>query len=158
MEKQLALPSIPAKLRPRKSRERGYKRREPEFEEQCALFAFLRQYESREPRFGYVFAIPNGLFLSPGTARKAIAQGVKSGVWDLLVPFPGVYGPNDDDWCGMFLEMKSGKNTLTDSQKAFEKAVNYGFVFEVAYSWQTAARAICQYLNVQDEIILKAVG
>ena len=157
VEKQLSLPSIPAELRPRKSRERGYKRREPEFEEQCALFAFLRQYANKETRFGYVFAIPNGLYLSPQTARKAVQQGVLSGVWDILVPFPGIDGPNNDDWCGLFIEMKSGKNVLTDNQKAFEKAVNYGFAFTICYDWLEAARAICQYLSVQDKAILEAI-
>jgi hypothetical protein len=157
VNEQLPLPSLPATLRPRKSRASGYKRGCSEKEQQIALFRFLRLYAKKDPRFGFIFAIPNGLALHPKVAADAVSQGVVSGVWDILVPFPGVAGPNDDDWCGLFLEMKWGQNVLTDNQKAFEKAVNYGFAFTVCYDWLEAARAICQYLNVRDAAILEAL-
>lgn len=158
-DKQLSLPAIPAALRPRPSKARGYKRRQPEFEQQCHLFRFLRLYANKEPRFGFIFSIPNGLYTLPKTKGDAVASGLREGVWDIFCPFPRQPTPDDSRIAlGMFIEMKWGRNDLTEEQEEFQKAMlAAGYSCGVCYSWLDAARFICSYLRVSDPDILEAI-
>jgi hypothetical protein len=154
MNKQPSLPGT-SRYKPRQSKQRGYKRQTPEFAMQCRLFAFLRDNAKREPRFGFVFAIPNGLHLSPKTAADAVAQGVLAGVWDVFLPYQGEGACSQ--YYGLFVEMKHGTNNLTESQKRFRDGIGAVYGCVVCRSWQQAATEICTYLGVTDPAILDAI-
>ena len=117
--------------------------------EQVALFNILRRYEDKYPELKWVFAIPNGSYFHGhwGTIRKAIQEGLKSGVWDIFLP---VAKPLPDDPCGLYIEMKYGKNTLTDNQKAFRDEVGDAYEWAVCYSAVEACHAIGEYLGIDE--------
>jgi hypothetical protein len=114
-----------------------------EHDEQATLFQFL----SYHPNLSVIFATPNGFYSTPAQKSKMKQEGLKSGVWDIFVPIPS------KGYHGMFLEMKYGKNKLTDSQKSFGEAVSRrGYKCEVAYSGVEAYKIIIEYLGVKPKI------
>lgn len=114
-----------------------------EHDEQATLFQFLSYHQDLE----VVFAIPNGGWRNKRNAANLKREGVKAGVWDIFVPIPS------GEYHGLFLEMKYGKNKLTDSQKSFGEAVSRrGYKCEVAYSGVEAYKIIIEYLGVKPKI------
>jgi len=110
-----------------------------EHEEQAKLFGWTRNH----PKLPWMFAIPNGGLRNKATAVRMKSEGVKAGVWDIFLPIPtGKYH-------GLFIEMKFGKNKLTEEQKAFGKyAENQGYCTAVAYSAEEAIEIIDDYLSL----------
>lgn len=89
----------------------------------------------------YLFAVPNGGGRSKAQAGILKAEGVKAGVWDLLLPVP--IGRAH----GLWIELKAGKNTLTEEQRAWRARMEpLGFKCVVCWSWDAAKSAIEQYL------------
>lgn len=115
-----------------------------EHDEQVALFELLTLYEPKYPILQWVFAIPNGGARHPAVAAKMKAEGVKAGVWDIFVPVPVDYK------CGLWIEMKFGKNSLSDEQKEFRRALGDVFEWVVSYSTIKAAHAIGRYLGIRE--------
>ena len=112
--------------------------------EQIALFDLLRAYQSQHDELRWIYSIANGGHRHKLTAVKMSREGVKRGVWDIHVPIPkGIYS-------GMWIEMKFGRNKLTDDQKAFGRAMTiYGHKTAVCYSWTEAANEIFGYLGIK---------
>lgn len=109
-----------------------------EHDEQVALFGMLAYH----PDLWVAFAIPNGGARHIRTAIKLKQEGVKAGVWDIMLPIP------KNGYHGMFVEMKFGKNKLTAEQMQFGKAmIEYGYCCKVAYSAQEAYDEIMEYLE-----------
>lgn len=118
---------------------------------QCfAWFKF--QYPAYHHR---IFHIPNGgkrdkktyvnkknktVTYSP-TAKKLKDQGALAGVWDIFLSVPK-FG-----FSGMFIEMKAGKNSLTDSQKEFREANDRDYLFKVCYSLAEFKTEFDKYLK-----------
>lgn len=151
---QTVLPGLSA-LEPNKK-----KRAEPEFEEQCELFHFLRANKGRHPVLGWVHASLNGLPLTPAVMRKAQASGMTAGIYDVFVPAVRTWAdptdPADQPRTrpGLYLEMKAGKNGLTDDQKRYrEHCEREGYALAVAYNWIDAASIIVRYLGIEDREI-----
>lgn len=114
-----------------------------EHDEQVALFEYLALFYERDHRLKWIHAIPNGGKRHPATARKMKAEGVKAGVWDIFVPVLGLYSS------GLYIEMKHGKNKLTDSQKEFGSYVsNQGYSTAICHSWEDAVSAIANYMSI----------
>lgn len=113
-----------------------------EHQEQVALFDFIRLHEERFPVLKTVFSIPNGGHRHIKVAKKMKAEGVLAGVWDVFVPVPM------DEYCGMFIEMKFGKNKLSENQEQFRENIGKVYKWEVCYSWLEAAKAIVGYLDL----------
>lgn len=63
-----------------------------------------------------LFAIPNGGQRNAREGARLKAQGVTAGVPDLMLAVPNPAWPKRST-CGLFLELKVGKNTLSDAQK-----------------------------------------
>lgn len=90
----------------------------------------------------YLFAVPNGGARSKATAGKLKAEGVKAGVWDLMLALPLGRKP------GLWIEMKAGKNTLTAEQRDWrERMKALGYECAVCWDWTTARDAILGYLG-----------
>lgn len=160
------------KYAPRPSTLPGYKRQQREAQEQEELFKFLRRFTYLEPRFKWVHASLNGVRMPPGQAAKVKACGMIAGVWDVLTPFPGcIYRTCEADlferpadWHyefsevgALYIEMKIPPNGLTEEQEGFRADLQDHFAFFIATNWLSAARAICQYLQVEHKTIREAV-
>lgn len=105
------------------------------------------------PELAWAFAIPNGG--SRGDDKRSAmivgaqmkAEGVKSGVSDLMLPIP------KHGLCGLFIEMKRADGgTPSANQKAFGdfvKAQGYGFC--ICYGWIEAAEVIMRWMGFKFE-------
>jgi hypothetical protein len=74
------------------------------------------------------------------------SEGLKAGVWDIFIPV------QMGQHCGMWIEMKAGKNTLTPGQFAFRNTVGDAYRWKVCYSWHDAVEATCDYLGIASGI------
>ena len=117
-----------------------------ESEHQIAFFNWTRVMGGRHPRLDTVFAVPNGGYRSKATGGRMKSEGLKAGVWDIFVPV------QMGQHCGMWIEMKAGKNKLTPGQIAFRETVGDAYMWTVAYSWEEAVEATCQYLGIASGI------
>ena len=131
------------------------KRSTPEFDAQKALFDWLRLWEHRERRFVWIHASLNGVPLSPKCARDARSAGMKSGIWDITIDY-SIKAFQANYYEGARIEMKIGKNKLTEAQIAYRDA-HPQLAYCVAYSWLEAARFICSYLDISDREILDSI-
>ena len=111
-----------------------------EHDHQVALFTAFRV--NHRPEFDCIFAVPNGGLRNRNVAVKMKAEGAKAGVWDICVPVAR------DGFHGLFIEMKFGKNKLTEGQKKFKKLYEeQGYKTMIFYDWLEAYEAIIEYLD-----------
>lgn len=101
------------------------------------------------PELEWFHAIANGGSRGDTGKSRAIqggkmkAEGVKSGVWDTFLPVRKVTS------AGLYIEMKVGKNKLSENQTKFGKFVlSQNFRTYVCYTWRDAANAIKNYLTI----------
>jgi hypothetical protein len=136
-----------------KPKPRVYKpARSSEYNEQVALFQYLRMSTGVHPEYEFVFAVPNGAKLSYRRSKsgnryspeaiKLLKSGLTPGVSDIVIPcMRGGYG-------AMFLELKYGKNTVSPEQQAFiEAMIRFGYFAIVAWGADEAIRIIETYMN-----------
>jgi hypothetical protein len=114
--------------------------------EQSALFAYAEIQARNDPRWGLLFAIPNGTSASSmAEAMKVKREGRKSGVPDVFFPVAS------RGWNGLFVELKQqgGKESdLSPQQKAWLAALNAeGYRAVVAFGWEDAVKQIKNYLG-----------
>ena len=89
-----------------------------------------------------LFAIPNGGKRNVITAVKLKAEGVRAGVADLFLAF------TNEQYAGLFIEMKVGKNKLTPAQMEFQNMViANGYTYIVCHSLDGFIWAVNDYLN-----------
>ena len=128
------------------------KRQDHEHQNQVALFqwAFLAsKHKGGIPELRFLFAIPNAGQRHPAVARKMVAEGLKSGVPDVCLPFVTDNGESP----GLFIEMKYGKNKPTREQEKWLKYLkSQCYKTAVCYSWQEAAKVILDYLGREDPL------
>ena len=112
---------------------------------QKALFcwAALPGIRLRFPELEFMFAVPNGGTRNKIEAANLKAQGVKSGVPDIMLPVPrGMMS-------GLWIEMKVGKNKPSEAQLKYQCYLRHcGYVSEVCYSWIEATVVILNYLRL----------
>lgn len=109
-----------------------------EHDEQCS---FVRWF-----RFAYptklLAAIPNGGMRNKIIAGKLKSEGVIAGMPDILI------ASQNGGYPALFIEMKHGKNTLTNSQKIIKEKLEFeGYLVKVCYSWQEAKAEVENYLG-----------
>lgn len=113
-----------------------------EHDAQVTLFNWAKLEERKYPKLKKMFAIPNGGLRNKRVAGKLRMEGVKSGVLDILLPV------KTDSYSGLFIEMKFGRNKLTDNQKIWKEYFEEeGFQTAVCYSWVEARDIIIDYLK-----------
>ena len=124
--------------------------RTPEHDEQAALFVWARTWANHGthaiPALRTLHASLNGVKLTPGQAKKAKAAGMLAGAWDVFLPYPAMWA--GDQYGGLYIEMKYGRNGLTTEQELYREEVGGYFVWRVCRTWDTAARTILAYLAV----------
>lgn len=114
-----------------------------ERDEQIALMRWARVCEGTYPALKWLIAIPNGLAASSrGEAARMKAQGMKSGVPDLLLPYPcGGYA-------GLWIELKrrSGGKLSAPQQDWLTYLGHVGYCAVCCRGWDEARERIEAYL------------
>ena len=111
--------------------------------EQELLFKWVNFIALKHPEVALMFHIPNGGYRDSREAANLKKQGVRAGVPDLFLPVPS------GKWHGLFIELKYGKNKTTANQDEWlNKLYEQGYACAVCRGWESAAKAICKYLNI----------
>lgn len=123
----------------------------PEFDEQCAVFAWARLMEKRWPVLRFLFAIPNayGRKITPQQAARYKAEGVKSGPPDIVLP---LVIPRHR--AGLWIEMKAPAmkrakgGGMSPAQLEFRiHMIAEGYEHQVCYEATEAQAVILDYLE-----------
>ncbi len=109
-----------------------------EDDNQKALF----DWAAHIPELRWMHAIPNGGRRNAAEGARLKRQGVKSGVWDIHLPVVTY------DYPGLYIELKAGKNKLTENQSEFGLHLKQqGYAHHVCYTWTDAKDKILRYLG-----------
>lgn len=112
---------------------------------QVAVFVWVRANVRKEPLLDWLFAIPNGGQRNAATAGRLKAEGVKSGVPDLMLPVPR------KNYAGLFIEMKKLDGKLDKNQKDVWIPFLTGqhYYVGVCYGWEQAVDCLKWYLELE---------
>lgn len=117
-----------------------------EHAEQVAIFEWAGLNMATYPQLVNMFAIPNGGKRSGRTGAMLKAEGVKSGISDIMLAYPcnGYYG--------LFIELKkrNGKpsDVLESQQDWIDRLNQAGYLAKVAYGAKEAVQIIKDYLDI----------
>lgn len=114
------------------------------------------------PQLKWLHAIHNQGHGDAIRGGKAKAEGVKAGVSDLFLPVPMQFdyarnwpfqvravGPGWHVACGLYLELKVGKNTPSEIQLEFMADMRAaGYAADWAVGWLEARKKILAYLQI----------
>ena len=115
-----------------------------EHEAQAAVIAWANLYEEQYPALKLLHANPNGGHRHVVVGMRMKREGVKRGVPDLHLPWPA------QGYHGLWIEMKVGKNTLTDEQKWWLEQLNEaGHLAVVRWGMEAAKEEIVKYLEMR---------
>jgi VRR-NUC domain len=117
-----------------------------EHQEQSLVIDWCHGHLVLDPRLKLIFAIPNGLWAkNKSVAAKAVAEGLKKGVPDLLLPIAS------QGFYGLFIEMKKSTNSSTSAaQKQWHKDLRkQGYRCEVCKGREQAIAVIVDYLGLE---------
>lgn len=114
-------------------------RKHEEHNQQVALFKWRDLSLHQYPELKWMHSCPNSARRSPRQGAWMKSEGMRAGIWDIFIPYPV------QKWCGCYVEMKHGKNELTDEQRNFRND-NPCYYFIIAYDWVSAKDQIIQYL------------
>ena len=118
-------------------------RKSIEHKHQCGVIRWCKTMEVVHPELKLIHAIPNGGARNIATGAMLKREGVKAGVPDLFLPVP------KNDYHGLYIEMKAGKNKPTQNQCWWAEQLQYqGYRVCLCYSSTLAIRAICDYLRL----------
>lgn len=116
-----------------------------EHHEQRALIDTCLWYANRYPELHLLFAVPNGGLRTRGVAGKLKAEGVKSGVPDLLLLCPR------NGFHGLAIEMKTKKGQTSEAQEWWiEQLTAQGYRAEVCKGYEAAWSVIKAYLGITE--------
>lgn len=110
---------------------------------QRAVFQWMNMQTGWPELRELAFAIPNGGKRDKITAGKLKAEGVKSGVSDIMIPIAR------KGFHGFFLEMKKPgeRDGESDNQKKFGAGVEReGYFYAVCEHWEEATHLISWYM------------
>lgn len=100
----------------------------------------LIQWCRLDPRFQYLFHVPNESVGGKGWLIRNRQLGVKSGVPDLFYPVP-LKG-----YHGMFIEMKTDIGRTSQAQRRWIQALtDFGYKVVIARGWEQARDALLEY-------------
>jgi hypothetical protein len=109
------------------------KRASPEEDLQRICVEYVEALSRKYPILEYLFHPANGGKRPKGEAGKMKALGVKTGVPDLMLPFPS---PNRK-WQGLALELKSPEGKMTEDQRRWlNAAIDGGWLAGLVWDFQ----------------------
>jgi hypothetical protein len=117
---------------------------------QAAYFSELSKYSKQTgyELLHWVHSIPNGGTRAQSVASMLKATGVKSGVWDVHLPWAA------DPYVGCYIEFKKANRInekhggLSDTQVEFGKAaLQGGYLLYVCYDWEDALTKTFEYFE-----------
>lgn len=111
--------------------------KEDQLQANCIIW-FRAQYKHLYWR---LMAIPNGGKRNVITAAIMKRTGTLSGAWDLFLSVP------KSNYSGMFIEVKVGKNKLTDNQIEFLRENCPNYWMKVCYSLDEFIKDVDFYLK-----------
>lgn len=115
-----------------------------EHAEQVAIIQWAAWKQGACPALRLLFAVPNGGKRDLVTAARMKAEGVRAGIPDLCLPVAR------RGYHGLYLELKVGRNTISDEQEQWIDALRAeGYFVDVAWGWQAAAQVIADYLGIE---------
>lgn len=115
--------------------------RQEEHRIQCAIVKWF-YYAYPAYRGGCLFAVPNGGHRNIQTARSLKAEGVTSGVSDLLLLVP------KREYHGLCVEVKTPVGRQSDNQKNWQRIIEaQGYKYCIVRSLDEFAELVRWYLN-----------
>ena len=110
---------------------------------QAALFSWAKSAEKRYPELQWMFAVPNAAKRSVRLAARMKAEGLKSGVPDILLPVAR------QGYHGLFIEMKAPTGgRISDNQEKWLSGLSQqGYKVMVCHGWEWARDTIVAYLE-----------
>lgn len=113
------------------------------------------QHWDHVPELEWLHAIHNQGHGDVIRGGRAKAEGVKAGVFDLFLPVPvsvsgGFNGALPrQNFAGLYIEMKVGKNQPTNDQLRFKThCENYHYAAHICWGWLEARDKILDYLQL----------
>lgn len=117
-------------------------RKQSEATEQERLISWAQWQHNKYPELKLLYHVPNGGSRNTLEAANLKRQGVKAGVPDLCLPVAR------QGYHGLYIEMKWGKNKVTENQKQWlDDLRQQGYEAVVCYGADQAIRAIEEYLD-----------
>jgi hypothetical protein len=125
---------------------------------QQALFCWAALNCGQYPALAYMFAIPNGGLRAKRTATTLKAEGVKSGVPDIFLPYAAkmahIQEWSDGHYCGCFIEMKLEMYRKRKNGGCSEEQIDFinwassaSYYCKVCYSWEEARDTLISYME-----------
>lgn len=122
---------------------RAYYKKRCEATEQERVINWATFYAKDFPELDLLYHVPNGGSRNQLEAANLKRQGVKAGVPDLVLPVPR------QQFHGLYVEMKWGKNTTTDKQDWWlEQLGQQGYKTAVCWSAEEAMDVIAEYMGI----------
>ncbi len=119
-----------------------------EHSQQVALFAWAALSVGKYPELAYMFAIPNGFFGSAEQKAKMKAEGLRTGVCDVFLPFAINHAH------GCFIEMKIEKYHNHKDGGCKPEQIDFinwvtsaGYYCKVCYNWEEARDTLVAYME-----------
>lgn len=109
---------------------------------QVNLFSWAAMAKVKHPELALLYAVPNGGLRHKAVAGKLKAEGVKSGVPDVVLSVA------KKGFNSLFIEMKTKGGKLNDNQKIWIENLNkFGNKAVVCWSFDEARQVIEEYLS-----------
>jgi hypothetical protein len=117
-----------------------------EHEEQVAFFKRVRFYRQYYPVLWMVFSTHNGVRVSIGTAKKLKAEGMESGIPDIICDVP------KNGYHGLRIELKRrAGGTVSPTQAEYLARYQVlGFKAVVCKGCDEAWAVLCDYLGIRN--------
>lgn len=111
--------------------------------EQQWLFQWARAQEGAHPELRLLYHVPNEGKRSRTGGRRAVAEGLRSGVPDLCLPVAR------GGWHGLYIELKrQDGGRLTDAQRGWLEALSEeGYRAVLCHGFDEASEVILAYLR-----------
>jgi hypothetical protein len=122
---------------------------------QVHVFDVLRLNEKDDPRLKWIYAVPNGNYRSWKIGAELKLEGVKKGISDICIPFPGnlledEFPSQKQEYPGAYIEMKSESGAVSPEQNEFLQFVaGQGFATLVAFHYDPALDFIEEYCGIK---------
>lgn len=119
-----------------------FKQRISESAEQITIFEWAAFCSGRRPELNLLFHVPNGGERSASEAGRFKAEGVKSGVPDLVLPVAR------SGYHGLYIELKASDGVVSDKQEEWiDMLKQQSYYAAVCYGADEAITTIENYLK-----------